>query len=778
MDKTPLRVLIVEDSVNDADLAVLELSRGGFAVAWTRVDTPADFDAALSPDLDIILSDYVMPHFDGLRALHMLQQRGFPIPFLLVSGTIGEDTAVAAMRAGATDYLLKDRLARLAPAVRLALSQKQARTSAEQAETALRQSEARFRALVENSSDAVLLMDANAVVSYLTPASTRILGYPLETLIGRSLFPLLNPADDAKARAAVNTWLQSPNQPIPFQLRFTHQTGQPVWIEAIGHNLLADPAIQALVINYRDISERVQRERELEALSQLSASLRQAQTRAEMLPIILDHAVNLLNAAGASLDLRDAATRAMVVEQARGDWASLVGHRMGPDEGINGHVMATGQTYVSADVSHDPRFMAAAFSANTPAVIAVPLKARDVPIGVLWAGRRQPFGADEARLLTAVADLVASAIYRATLHEQTETRLQRLSTLRMIDMAINASLDLQVTLNVLLSQATRQLNVHAATILLYERQTQALIFAAGRGFRTPGVEATRLRLGERFAGIAALERRTVSLPDLTLGQMQDSMRELVAREGFLAYVGVPLLAKGQLQGVFEIFHRASLQSDPEWLEFLETLAGQAAIAIDNATVYADLQRSHADLRLAYDSTLEGWSRALDLRDKETEGHTQRVTELSLRLAQAMGLGPDELVHLRRGALLHDIGKMGVPDYILHKPGPLSDEEWVIMRQHPVFAYEMLLPIAYLRHALDIPYCHHEKWDGTGYPRSLKGESIPLSARIFAVADVYDALRSDRPYRPSWPADQTRAYILEQAGRQFDPRVVDTFAHLP
>jgi putative nucleotidyltransferase with HDIG domain len=348
----------------------------------------------------------------------------------------------------------------------------------------------------------------------------------------------------------------------------------------------------------------------------------------------------------------------------------------------------------------------------------------------------------------------------------------------MIDMAINASLDLQVTLNVLLSQATRQLDVHAATILLYERQTQTLVFAAGRGFRAPGAESTRLRLGDRYAGVAALERRTVTIPNLGTDKAQDVMRDLVRREGFVAYVGVPLLAKGQLQGVFEIFHRGPLQTDPEWLEYLETLAGQAAIAIDNATVYADLQRSHADLRLAYDSTLEGWSRALDLRDRETEGHTQRVTELSVRLAQAMGLGPDDLVHLRRGALLHDIGKMGVPDYILHKPGPLSDEEWVVMRRHPVYAYEMLSPIAYLRRAIDIPYCHHEKWDGTGYPRKLTGEFIPLSARIFAVADVWDALRSDRPYRPSWPADKTRAYIIEQAGQHFDPRVVDVFVRLP
>ncbi|WP_322508748.1 HD-GYP domain-containing protein, partial [Anaerolinea sp.] len=209
-------------------------------------------------------------------------------------------------------------------------------------------------------------------------------------------------------------------------------------------------------------------------------------------------------------------------------------------------------------------------------------------------------------------------------------------------------------------------------------------------------------------------------------------------------------------------------------DFFQTLAGQIAIAVDNATLFEELQRSNADLILAYDQTIEGWSRALDLRDRETEGHSQRVTELTLKIARAMGMSEDQLVHVRRGALLHDIGKMGVPDAILLKPGALTDEEWVIMRQHPALAFQMLLPIQYLRPALDIPYCHHEKWDGTGYPRKLKGEQIPLAARIFAVVDVWDALRSDRPYRPAWSVEKTLTFIQEHAGSHFDPRVVEVF----
>jgi len=361
--------------------------------------------------------------------------------------------------------------------------------------------------------------------------------------------------------------------------------------------------------------------------------------------------------------------------------------------------------------------------------------------------------------------------------EQIQHQLSRLAALRTIDMAITVSLDLRVILNVLLEQVISQLRVDAAGVLLLNPHTQTLDYAAGRGFQTPALQHTQLRLGEGHAGKAAQDRRPISIPDLTRGAGDLVRAPLLTEEAFVAYYAVPLIARGQVKGVLEIFHRAHLAPSKDWVDFLDTLAGQAAIAIDNARLLADLQQSSSDLALAYDATLEGWSRALDLRDQETEGHSQRVTELTLQLARAMGVPDEELVHIRRGALLHDIGKMGLPDSILRKPGPLTRKEREIMRRHPVYANELLAPIAFLRPAQDIPYCHHEKWDGTGYPRGLKGEQIPLAARIFAVADVWDALRSDRPYRPAWTQAQARRYIREQAGRHFDPRVVEVFLRM-
>jgi putative nucleotidyltransferase with HDIG domain len=247
-----------------------------------------------------------------------------------------------------------------------------------------------------------------------------------------------------------------------------------------------------------------------------------------------------------------------------------------------------------------------------------------------------------------------------------------------------------------------------------------------------------------------------------------------SEEGFVVYFAVPLLAKGDVKGVLEVFHRTPFDPDHEWLEFLDALASQAAIALDNAALFEELHHLNVELSQAYDTTIEGWSRALDLRDKETEGHSQRVMEMTVKLAREMGISDKEIVHIRRGALLHDIGKMGIPDQILFKSETLTTEEWEIMRKHPVYADELLSPIQHLHPALEIPFCHHEKWDGSGYPRGLKGEQIPLSARIFAIVDVWDALCSDRPYRPAWSFEKIIDHIRGQSGKHFDPNIVDIF----
>ncbi len=399
--------------------------------------------------------------------------------------------------------------------------------------------------------------------------------------------------------------------------------------------------------------------------------------------------------------------------------------------------------------------------------------------GVLYMVDRlgaDEFGEADESLLVTLAAQFAVAYENARLFSESERQYQRLSALRAIDLTILSSLDRRVAFNAVLDQTSAQLGADAAAILLLNPQTRHLEYAAGRGFRSRGIEQSVLRPGDGHAGAALLQRRAVTDPDLGVSETPFA-RTRLAGEGFRSYICAPLIVRGEPRGVLESFHRTRLTPDADWLNYLEALAGQVAIALDNAELFRGLQQTNAELALAYDATLEGWVHALDLRDKETEGHTRRVTDMTVRLARHMGQDEAALTEIRRGALLHDIGKIGVPDYILLKPGPLTDDEWVVMRKHPIYAHEMLSGIRYLSRALDIPYCHHEKWDGTGYPRGLKGEQIPLAARIFAVVDVWDALSSDRPYRKAWSRERVRDYIRSLSGTHSDPQVVVAFLEL-
>jgi PAS domain S-box-containing protein/putative nucleotidyltransferase with HDIG domain len=295
-------------------------------------------------------------------------------------------------------------------------------------------------------------------------------------------------------------------------------------------------------------------------------------------------------------------------------------------------------------------------------------------------------------------------------------QLAHLTSLSVIDRIIAANFDLQLSLSEILTHVTIDLGIDAADILTNDPNSHFLKYAAERGFRTKVARESVVRLGESYAGRVAMDHQIIQIPNLKGEPENVFLQSLIKNEGFASYFGVPLMIKGQVKGVLEVFHRTVLNPDAEWFNFLNSLAGQTAIAIENSALFESLQRSNSELTQAYDATIEGWSRALDLRDNETEWHTLRVTKLTVDLTRTFGLNEEELVQVRWGALLHDIGKMGIPDNILHKPGPLTDEEWVVMKKHPVFAYQMLSPITYLHAALDIPYCHHEKWDGTGYPQ--------------------------------------------------------------
>lgn len=333
-------------------------------------------------------------------------------------------------------------------------------------------------------------------------------------------------------------------------------------------------------------------------------------------------------------------------------------------------------------------------------------------------------------------------------------RLKQLTTLRRIDIAISGSFDIQLVLQLLASELKAQEGVLSAWILRLDPHLKLLEYAAGVG----GDPASE---GLELAELAVRDRRSV--------------RGTVANEQIL--VAFPLIAKGIVRGVLAITHSNSfpIEGSPE--QFVHAIAGLAAIALDNGTMFEDLQRSKDELATAYDATLEGWAKVIDLRDCEPEGHTSRVTEMTLRIAREMHVSPDTLTHIRRGALLHDIGKLGLPDAILQRHGALSAEERTALRRHPIIGAELLESIPFLHPAIDIPFCHHERWDGGGYPQGLRGAQIPLAARIFAVADTWDALTSEQVDRLPKSKPEAIELIKAESGKQFDPNVIAAFLKL-
>ena len=648
-----LRILLIEDSQEDARLVLREVQRGGYVVDFERIETADAMRAALARQpWDLILCDFSLPRFSAPKALELLKESGSDLPFIIVSGTIGEESAVNALKAGAHDFIIKGNFARLVPAIQRELKEADVRR------------------------------------------------------------------------------------------------------------------------NQRE------RERELEAIAEVSSTLRAAKNLDEMLTSLLEEALRLVQAEAGSIWLCDSASDSIQLKVQRGGTEEHPGSSFKLGDGIPGITAKLGTPMIAAEFR-----LAAEVSEGhrqqLPEGIGgacVPLHANESIVGVIFIQVTLPreLTRGEIRILETLAEIGGNSIHRMNLHEQTVKQLKRLAALRSIDLAISNVVDLQLTLKIVMNEVIEQLDVDAASILLIQSGTSRLEYIAGQGFYTRDIEFTSLPIGEGNAGRALTERRIVMVPDLRATTDDFKRAQLLSNEDFVSYYAVPLITKGQVKGVLEVFSRSRLHPDREWLDFLDTLGGQVAIAIESSMLFQDLQRSNFELALAYDATIEGWSRALDLRDHETEGHTQRVTNLTLKLARRMGLSDERLILIRRGALLHDIGKMGIPDQILHKPEELNEEEQIIMRQHPQLAYDMLEPIAYLRDALDIPYCHHEKWDGSGYPRGLSGTQIPLEARLFTIVDVWDAITTDRPYRKGWPKEKALEYIRGESGKFFDPRLVEIF----
>lgn len=904
-----LQVLIVEDNPDDADLMLMNLSREGYSVDWRRVENEPDFLKALETPCDLILSDWNLPQFSGLRALQLIKERGLPTPFILVSGGIGEETAVAVMRQGAADYLKKDRMDRLGQAVKNALEQKLLQEEYQKASAALAASEAELRALFASMRDVVMVLDREGVHCKIAPAQPDLLVRPAEELLGKRLLDVFPAEQAAKFLNTIHKvldtqqthlieyelflqnrsyWFETSVSPLSdqqvvwvardiserkqaqaqIQLQaaalastanaimiadpggqiewvnpaFTTLTGyslqeaagrtaqilksgdqDPQFYQQLWETILAGRVWRGELVNKRkdgslyyeeqtispvrdsegkilkfigikqDITQRKQTEarvltllqrqtqiaafgRELVDTRDLTAIFRISQrTLKEMSDfnffavVLMDPEHDALKAAYANLDGVELDLDPHLTLKLR-DPAAICARAIQERKPVI--------TENATDIRKALAAMRVPLAQDIRSACCLPMLANDQVIGLieLQSLKENAYLSEDLEWMSTIANQIGLNIQNAMYFAEIQQKVDELSTLAVIDSAVISHLEPEKTFALILEQVTTGLKVDAAVLLLFDPKTQMLNCVSEIGYLSPEILQMRLRLGESLAGKAALDRKIVH-KDLEDREREPFLKEEFIPKDFLDYYGIPLIADSKLIGVLEILHRSRLTPDGNWLRFLEIMAARAAVAIHTIQLYDNIQDSHEELLEAYELTIEGWSKAMDLRDKETENHTRRVTEMTLRLAETFGIPEEQLVHIRRGALLHDIGKLGVPDQILLKPGQLTAEEWKIMRRHPELAYEMLNPIEYLRPALDIPYCHHEDWDGRGYPRGLKGEEIPLAARIFAAVDVFDALTSDRPYRAAWSVTKTMAYIREQAGKRFDPRVVDVFIEM-
>ena len=413
-------------------------------------------------------------------------------------------------------------------------------------------------------------------------------------------------------------------------------------------------------------------------------------------------------------------------------------------------------------------------STNTHSIGLFPLLHENRVIGLVGLLCDQPdyFKPDTIQWITALTNAIAPALFL----EESSSRERQ--TEKLIWQILQSDLDAYKTLPIALEVLANLLKADGVIAFSRHRPSRQFDLLLRLGVNNRDLE-------KLTAGFSAILENEVSSRGNRLIWIEDlwtpppglhpisPMREM----GFRGYLMLPLIAQDGLYGVLELTWKTSHKVDIHQSYFLERVSDLLAVALRNDSTLKDLRLDNQALSEKYNAMIEGLSKTLELRDIETEGHTRRVSRLTMRLVKHMQIPQEQWDDIQRGALLHDIGKIGIPDAILLKPGSLTDQERQMMQLHVTYAYNILSPIITSQHTLDIVHHHHEHWNGTGYPDGLKELQIPLTARLFSVVDIFDALTSDRPYRPAWSRSQALNYLRDQAGIQLDPQVVKAFLEI-
>lgn len=763
-----IHVLLVEDNPGDARLFqeyLFENPNNKFSLQITQ-SLKSTLKALSKDRFDVLLLDLGLPDCQGSETFERVQSHTPDLPILLLTGLDDENMALEMMGKGAQDYLIKGQVDNniISRAIRYAIER-------HSSDREIRRREEQLQAFVSAIPDMSMIMDPTGKLIKVFSQ-----GDEDQFKMGEKYQDQLSSSDSKKFTESLQQTILS-KQPVLFE-HSIYIEGYERWFEGrmapINSN---DDAALSIICITRDITRRKLAEKAVVESEKRYRTIFETTT--------------------VSIWENDFSTIKKTIDRLRTEGITDFKAYFGKNQSLVDELF---NSIVVTDINEATLFMYQAdhkgqLLGTLEAIKSLAIFGKSQQLLVAIAEGRSNFQCELTNYTlkgktiqtflsmrlpqksSSYQNVLVSIIDITELkqsQEKIKIQLERLNALHEIDTTISMSVDSKLTLKILLDHVINRLQVDAASILLLDPVTNELSYAANQGFTTDALKQTRLSLGHGYAGQAALDRRMIFISDINEKPGDFQKSRLLKKEGFVSYCCIPLIPKGKVKGVIEIFHRSTLENDVEWINFLEALATLAAIAIDNSDMFTKLQQTNSELHLAYDKTLEGLAGTLEMRDFETKGHSQRVTNMTVQLARAMNVDEKNIVHIRHGALLHDIGKIGIPDSILHKPGRLTKEEWQIMKKHPVLAYNLLSTIDYLRPALDIPYSHHERWDGTGYPQGLAGPEIPIAARIFAIVDVWDALNSDRPYRKAWPKEKVVAYIANQSGSCFDPEITAVF----
>ena len=755
-----MNILYVEDDSVDVELTRRELSRRAPEMAVTSVASLREARRLVSANparFDLVMVDLNLADGSGVEFLSYLRGQAIPAAVIIVTGHGDQETAAAVLRAGAEDYIVKQGLYLEQLPSSISAAVQRFRTEQNRRQHTLR--------ILYADSDPSCLEDARRQLTRTFP-HFQMEGVSSAAQVLMRL-PLHGP--DAPYDALVMDYLLSDSTALSLlkEVLQVRQLSIPVLIvtgsgsEEIAIQMLKLGAVDYLVKNAGYLVK---------------------------LPSAIEHAVSQAQLLRERAALAESEARFRRLAENAPDLIFRVRLKPEPSFEYISPIAEKLTGYRPEEFYTDPGLgLRLIWPEDRPGYLKV-LEGGPNPTGalvrwvrkdgrVIWIEERHSAVLDASGTTVALEGIARDVTEQRRVEAEMQRQLRRLASLRSIDQAISNSFDLNLILAVVAEKAISELNVDAASILLFNPLSQMLEQRASAGQRPTRRGRLQVRIGEAYAGLAMYERKVIQFPAPGLPPPGRETAQLMVSEGYVAGVCAPLVSRGEVKGVLQVFNLKPIQADAGWLSFLDILSGQAAIATENATMFENLQSSNQSLKIAYDAVLEGWMRAVDFHDPEAQQHNRRVANLALNLAEALQLSPEDCGNIRRGALLHDVGTLGVPDQILHKEGPLTPDEWQVVRQHPRFALELLSSIPFLDKALEIPSAHHELWDGSGYPRGLKGEAIPLAARIFAVVDVWDVLQTTRPYRPAWTREQASQWILSEAGKSFDPAIVKQFLRL-